>query len=238
MTSRTRLASGLLLVPPALILLGNVLAALEDRWAGDLLTGLPLAVFLIVVGVHLWRGSPWTGPVALVASGGIVLLFLLYHVAAAQVWGWESWAKAPVPAYLLEFLPPIACAAAFALLVSDASLGDARRRALALSLAALAIEIGLMALIAVLGIGSVFGGRAWYHLVLGYTQLPGEMILGQMGMCCGYENETIISDWVDLHWGGITRHGIPTLVVANALGLVPLAYLLRRLSPRRKTALA
>lgn len=239
MTSRTRLAAGLLLVLPALILGGNVLAAVEDRWAGYLLTGLPLAAVLVVVGVQLWRGRAWAGPAALIASAGFALVFVLYQVALAHIWGWDSWEGTSPAAYVHELLPIVTCAAAFALLAADASLGNARRRALALALTALAMEIGLMALIARFGVGGMLGGGRWYQELLGYTQIPGEIILGQLGMCCGYENETIISDFFDMHWGGITRHGIPTLVVANALGLVPLAYLLlRRLSPRRRTRLA
>lgn len=227
MTTPIRLASLLLLVYPALILAGSVRAALEYDYAGSLLSRLLLVIFLLLVSIHLWRGRPWAYTAALVSSAGLGVVLVLYDVAVARLWGREAWEGFSVADHILDFLPAVACLAAFGVLLRADGFAQARRRALAVGLGALGVELVLMALIARLGVGSFFGSRPWYQLGLDLSQLPGEIILTQMGMCCGYENETLISDWIDPHWGGITRHGIPALVAANALGLFPVLGFLR-----------
>lgn len=225
--SPTRLAAALVLVYPALILTRNARAALQYGWPGYLVDGLLLVVFLIAVCVSLWRGRRWAYTSALVCSGALAAILVLYEVAVWWVWRAETWDGWSPIDHVLHFLRFAALAAAFVLLVRDTRFAGPRRRALTLFVAALGVELVLMGLIAWLGVGSFFGSRPWYQILLDVSQSPGGTILTQMGMCCGYENETIISDVIRPHWGTITRHGIPALVTANALGLVPLLYLVR-----------
>ncbi|WP_420124873.1 hypothetical protein [Longimicrobium sp.] len=231
-----RLAAGLLLVYPALILVVNVRAAVLGRTPHYLLEGLLLALFLIAVGVYLWRGRRWAYAAALVCSAALAAILVLYEAVVWRLAGdemWEGWTRAE---QVLHFVPVAALLAAFALLVREPDFGAARRRTLGVWAAAFAVELVLMALIARFGVGSPFGGNPWFQDVLSFSQVPGEMILTQMGMCCGYANHTIISDWFTPHWGGITRDGIPVLVTANALGLVPLFSLIRAALARRSRA--
>jgi hypothetical protein len=227
----TRLAAALLLVYPALMLVSSARWAIEYRNISYLGDHLPLVLFLATVGVQLWRGRRWAYTAALVCSAVLPLILVLYTVAVAYVWGSEAWEGASPLLLMIGFVPVAAIAAAFALLVRDPSFTGQRRRALTLLAAALGVELVLMALIARFGVGGFSG--YWYQTVLGLTQVPGEIILTQMGMCCGYENETIISDVIGPHWGAITQQGIPVLVAANALGLVPLLSLIRALLARR-----
>jgi hypothetical protein len=230
MPSPLRTAAGLLLVYPALILTFNVAAAVQYRSAAYLLNGAVITVLLSVTGLYLWRRRGWAYATALVCSAGLAALLVLYMAASAYVWGGEMWKGMTLPRDALVVLPVAAPAAAFALLVRDDTFPGVRRRVLLLAAAALAIELLLMALIAVFGVGGFSGD--WYQDVLRLSQMPGETILDGMGMCCGYENETIISDVIDPHWGGITRHGMPTLVAANTLGVMPVLALIRGLLVR------
>lgn len=228
-----RLAAGLLLVYPALILVGNARAAIEYRWIPYVLEHLPLVLFLIAVSVYLWRGRRWAYTAALTCSAALTAILLLYEAVVWRLYRNEMWEGWSLVDRVLHFLPFAALLAAFVLLVRAQDFGAARGRALGLWTAALAMELVLMALIARFGVGGLFGGNPWYQDALSFSQAPGTIILIQMGMCCGYENHTIISDAFDLHWGGITRHGIPVLVAANALGLVPLLSLIRARLLRR-----
>lgn len=226
----TRLAAGLLLVYPGLILAGVMLAAIEYRQVVYLLEHLPLVLLLAAVAVQLRRGRRWAYATALVCSVMLALILVLYEVAVVSIWGGEVWEGASLLGLILSRLPLVTLLAAFVLLVREPTFAEPRRRALTLLAAALGIELVLMALIARFGIGGFSG--YWYQEALGLSQLPGEIVLTQMGMCCGYENETLISDVIGPHWGGITRQGIPALVAANALGMLPLLALGRALLTR------
>ncbi|HEV3051782.1 MAG TPA: hypothetical protein VGX50_15860 [Longimicrobium sp.] len=232
MSSKIRIASGLLLAYPALTVIANSWAALVDQWPGHLLDGLLLVLVLSVVGVHLRRGREWAYTSALVCSGGFAVIMVLYELAIASLWGREAWADWPTFGYAFHYAPLMLFASSFALLALDSTLPGARRRAVTFAAVALGMELVLMALIARFGIGSVFGPRSWNQLALGLSQVPGEILLSQMRMCCGYSNHTIISDWIDPHWGGITRQGIPTLVAANTVGLVGVLAIARSLLMR------
>lgn len=225
MTPTTRTASGLLAVFPVMLSIQGVMAAIGSGWAGYLLQGLPLALFLSVVSVQLWRGRGWAYAAAIVCSALLPAVLVLYTVASAYIWGAAFWEGMTPLHFLLPLIPIAAPAAAFYLLVREETFALHRRRGLALLALALAVELVLMALIARVGVGG-FSGHG-YQDALRLSQLPGETILGQMGMCCGYENETIISDVIDPHFGGITRGGIPTLIAANALGLAGILSILR-----------
>lgn len=215
MSSKLRIASALLLVLATLKVMSNAMAALANQWAWYLLKGLLLVLVLGMVGVHLWRGRQWAYTSALVCSAGLAAILVLYDVASASVWGREGWRALE---YVFSYLPAGLLAGAFALLALDRTFPGARRRAATFVAVALGLELVLMALIARFGVGGFSG--SWYQTVLGLTQIPGANLLSQLGMCCGYENETIISDVIDPHWGGITRHGIPTLVAANTVGML------------------
>jgi hypothetical protein len=227
MPPSTRPAAVLLLVYPALMLSYSVRWAVEERDLSYLGEHRLLVPFLIAVGVYLWRGRPWAYTAALICSAALAAILVLYEAVVWRLYGeemWEGWSRID---QVLHFIPVAALAAAFVLLVRAQDFGSARRRALGLVAAALAVEVVLMALIARFGVGGFFGEKPWYQDALSFSQIPGEIILSQMGMCCGYENHTIISDAFDSHWGGITLSGIPVLVTANALGLVPLLALVR-----------
>lgn len=241
-TRTVRFAAALLLVYPALILIGNVRAFARYGYGWDLAGRLPLVCFLALTSFFLWRGGRRAYATALIASGGLASILVLYDLAVAQAWGREAWKDFSAFDYVLDFLPFVAFGAAFVLLVRDATFGGVRRWALMMSMMALAVELVLMALIATFGVGSPFAGQSWYQSALDVSQAPGSFILVRLGMCCGYENHTIISDWSDPHWGGITMNGIPALVAANALGLVPILVCarsaLRRRFSGRATAIA
>lgn len=219
MRSPLRIAAALLLAYPTLMLVGKAVFIFHNGWSVYYLHGLPLVLFVAAVGVSLWRGRRWAYSTALFCTAGLALLLVLYKVAMAFVWGSQASEGMTIFLWVLAFLPEASAAIAFALLVRDGTFAWDRSRALTLMAAALAAEAALMGLIAWLGVGGMGGPHSWYQLALGLSQAPGEVLLTQMGMCCGYENETIISDVIDPHWGGITRNGIPVLVVANALGL-------------------
>lgn len=232
----TRLGAGLLLVYPAMKLAYSARWAIEDRDISYLGEHLLLVLFLAAVGVQLWRGRRWACTAALVCSAVLTAILVLYETVVWWLYGdvmWEGWSRID---QVLHVLPFAALPAAFVLLVRARDFGAARGRALGLTAAALAMEMVLMALIARFGVGGFLGGNPWYQDALSFSQAPGQIILTQMGMCCGYENHTIISDAFDSHWGGITRHGIPVLVAANALGLVPLVSLIRARLVRRSGA--
>jgi hypothetical protein len=219
MRSPIRLAAALLLIYPALMLVGRVAGIIYNGWSAYLLLGLPLVLSVAIVGVSLWRGRRWAYPAALVFSAGLGLILVLYKAALSFVWGAEAWEDMSIILWVLAFLPEAALACAFILLIRAEAFTAERRRALTLLAVMFAVEVVLMALMARFGTGGWPGSGLWYQRALRETQMPGELILSQMGLCCGYENETIISDVVQPHWGTITRQGIPTLVVANTLGL-------------------
>lgn len=236
MPTPTRLAAGLLLVYPALMLAYGARWAIEERDISYLGEHRLLVLFLIAVSVYLWRGRRWAYTSALICSAVLTAILVLYEAVVWRLYGnemWEGWSRID---QVLHFIPFATMLAAFVLLVRAQDFGGARRRALGLLAVALATELVLMALIARFGVGGFFGEKPWYQDALSLSQLPGEIILTQMGMCCGYENHTIISDYFDLHWGGITQEGIPVLVAANALGLVPLLSLVRAALVRRSGA--
>lgn len=231
-----RVASGLLLVFPALILANNAVGAIRYRIPEYLVKGLPLVLFLIVVSVFVWRGRQWAYACALVASAGLAAILMLYEGAVWWVWREETWEGWTATGYVLHFLPTAALGAAFVLLVRETAFGATRRRAFGLLGMALAVELVLIAAVAVVGYGPWFGERPWHHTVLQRSQVPGMILLTQMGMCCGYENHTIISDGLDLHWGPITLNGLPTLITANAVALLPMFVLVRSVLMRVRGA--
>lgn len=232
MSSKIRIASGLLLVYPAVSVFGSVRAAVVNEWPGYLMDGLLLAIYVVVVSLYLWRGRRWAYTSALICSAGLAITMVLYELVIASLWGREAWEEWSPSDYAFHYLPFVVLIAVSALLVRHEAFAGARRRALTLVGVALAAELVLIALITRYGIGSLFAGQALHQVALDVSQLPGSALLVQMGMCCGYENHTIISDALDPHWGGITMQGLPVLIVANTLGLVPLVVMARSLRKR------
>jgi hypothetical protein len=224
--SLTRVAAGLLLAYPALLLTYDAVAAVQLGSPGFLARALPLKLVLIAVGVYLWRGRPWAHEAALVCSGALAAILVLYQVAVWWVWGAEMWEGWDLILLVLEIFPLVALAAAFVLLTRDRRTPTVRFRVLAWLGAALLVELVLMALIARYGFGGWNHGP-WYHRALGRSQTPGVTILVQMGLCCGIQNHTVISDAIDPHWGPITLYGLPVLITANTLGLVAILAIAR-----------
>ena len=64
---------------------------------------------------------------------------------------------------------------------------------------------------------------------LAATQIPGLLLLEQLGWCCGFGGGFVITDVVVNRWGGLTSAGAPLLALANtlvlALVLLPAAIL-------------
>jgi hypothetical protein len=87
----------------------------------------------------------------------------------------------------------------------------------------LALEGALIALLAVVGLASPFGGAGLASHFASLAHEPGIFLLVQLGLCCGYFNHTVISDW----WGGPVQHptlfGLAHLAVANAFMLLLIA---------------
>ena len=72
----------------------------------------------------------------------------------------------------------------------------------------------------ILDFGMASSPASW---VLAATQLPGVMLLTELGWCCGVGGGFVISDDVVNRWGGLTPAGAPVLAVANSLILLALA---------------
>jgi hypothetical protein len=215
----TRLAACLLLTYPALRLAYHAIGAVELDSPGFLTNGLALELVLIAVGAGLWRGRPWAHAAALVYSGALAAILVLYEVAVWWIWRGERWEGWALLQLVLHLFPITLLTAAFVLLVRETSASAARYRVVALVAAALAMELVLVALIARFGVHGWINGP-WYQRALGQSQMPAVTILVQMGLCCGIQNHTVISDGIDPHWGPITVHGLPVLIAANTLGLV------------------
>ncbi|HEU4882474.1 MAG TPA: hypothetical protein VFT45_09525 [Longimicrobium sp.] len=229
--SPTRAAAGLLLAYPALLLTYHAIGAVQLRSPGFLAGALPLELVLIAVGVHLWRGRPWAHEAALVCSGALAAILVLYQGAVWWVWRGEMWEGWDLIQLVLEIFPIVALAAAFVMLARDTSMPAARYRLLALVAAALIVELVLVALIARYGVDGWIGGP-WHQRALGRSQTPAVMILVQMGLCCGIQNHTVISDAIDPHWGPITLYGLPVLIAANTLGFVAIFAIARSILAR------
>jgi hypothetical protein len=232
MPPTTRLAAGLLLVYPALLVSWNARAALEFGDPSYLIDNVLIVPFLLIVSVRLWRGRRWAYGAALVCSLALTCILVLYEWVVWRMYGAEAWEEWSAFDFVLHYVPFVALAAAFALLMRERAFSGTRWRPLGLLAAAVAVEVVLIALIASLGYGHFWGDRTWYHALLQGSQLPGMTVLEQMEMCCGYENHNIITDGLVDHWGPITLHGLPVLVTANALGILPLLLLARSLLRR------
>jgi hypothetical protein len=233
---RRQLAAALLLVYPALLLAGSVSDALRHESLQPIIDKLPLVIAPAAVAVGVMRGRRWAYGAALVFGAGVAAIVPLYWYAATLSGGPETWRGMSAIGLASAVLAPLASGAAFVLLLGDATGGDSRRRILRALLLGLGMALGLMALIALFGIDGMDEG-VWYQVVLGATQVPGLIILRWMGFCCGFLNSTIISDMILPHWGGIVKAGIPALVAANTIGLLPLTlYLLAKLDARRESA--
>ena len=94
---------------------------------------------------------------------------------------------------------------------------------------AIQVELLLALLIAVFGFGSFGFESAWYHEVLPATQLPGTLLLSELGLCCGYANGLVIADEIGNRYGGLTLIGVPLLAAANVIALSLLFACLRTL---------
>ena len=75
----------------------------------------------------------------------------------------------------------------------------------------IAAQATLWLLIGLLG----FGDERWYHVALGVTQLPGVILLSEIGWCCGIGGGFVISDVIVNRWGGLTAAGAPVLALTT-----------------------
>jgi hypothetical protein len=219
--------AALLLLPyaawRATFLTGGAISNGVDEW---LVEPILLVAAIAVASVGAWQGRRWA------RGWGVGLGFLvggeLFLISAVDVL-WPS-------AYggRINALPPLilasASAAAAIRLVRGWTREDGFRDATGVAAASIAMAGALMLAIVVFGLGGL--RSLWYQEALAATQAPAAILLRGMGYCCGYDNEVVISDKIDDHWGGITRIGIPMLLVANAVGLIPFVLLARSIRRR------
>lgn len=223
---------------PALILLcypvwelaGNAYYAVSWSEPYRLLNGLIRIVLGTLLGIALLRGWRWGYSAALVFNAAITAVMLTVYASVWILDGDPPWRGDTPMAFAYQVSGPLIAGAAFILLLRRRRISgvypDARLRSLAKRTGvAFAVEVALMISIAIWG----FGGwqSEWYQDVLAMTQSPGIAVLMDMGLCCGYDNGLVISDWVSPHWSGLTQVGIPILVVANTAGLLVLARLIQ-----------
>jgi hypothetical protein len=233
---RSHLAAALLLVYPALLLAGSMSDALRHESLQPIIDKLPLVIASALVAIGVMRGRRGAHGAALVLGAGVAAIVPLYWYAATLSGGPGTWRGMPAIGLANAVVAPLASGAAFVLLLGDGTGADPRRRIMRALFLGLGLELALMALIALFGIDGI-GEGVWYQVVLGVTQAPGMSILTWMGFCCGFLDSTIISDMIVSHWGGIMRDGIPALVAANTIGLLPLTlYLLAKLDARGESA--
>ena len=199
---------------------------------------LPLTLMFLAASAGLWFGFRWARGVSLALAtltGGVLAIFLSDSLGAS-----EARFLTPAEPVLMAVSALAGAGAAFLLLAGDRARTDpgaryGRRRAHP-AVTAFGIETALMLGIAVFGLGGMT--RYWYQDLLSLTQLPGVTLLRWMGFCCGYSSSVVLSDFVDVHWGGLTLVGIPILGLANTIGLLPFVLLWRTLRERfaRRTA--
>jgi hypothetical protein len=221
---------------PALVLLcylvwevaGNAYYAVSWSHPPALLDGLIRMVLATLIVVALRRGWKWGFPAALVFSAAIAAVMLTVYASVWILDGDPPWRGDTPMAFAYQVSGTLIAGATFMLLLGRRRISgvypDPRVRSLARRTGvAFAAEVALMISIAIWG----FGGwqSEWYQDVLAATQSPGIALLTDMGLCCGYDNGLVISDWVGPHWNGLTPAGIPILVVANTVGLLVLARL-------------
>ncbi|HEY7768355.1 hypothetical protein [Longimicrobium sp.] len=211
-------------------LAGNAYYAVSWAQPSALLDGLIRMVLATVIVVALLRGWKWGYPAALVFSAAIAAVMLTVYASVWVLDGDPPWRGDTPMAFTYQISGPLIAGAAFILLLHRRRISgvypDARLRSLARRTGvAFAVEVVLMTSIAIWGFG---GWQAeWYRDVLAATQAPGIALLTDMGLCCGYFNSLVISDVWGPHWNGLTRVGIPILVVANTVGLLVLARLIQ-----------
>ena len=222
-----RLPAFVLLCYPAQKLAGNVYYALEWDDAHTLTDGLLLMVLPAVIAVGLMRRKAWAYLAALVFSGAIAAVMLTVYASVLLIDGDAPWHGDTPFSFAYSITGPTAAAAAFTLLLrARHACPEPRLRSLARSTAVVfGVESVLMVLIAIFGFGA--WEAEWYQEALGFTQVPGTVLLAHMGLCCGYYNGLVITDVWGPHWGGLRMAGIPILMVANTAGLLVLARLLQ-----------
>lgn len=234
LSSPHRVAAILLLVYPAARIAEEALVALDYRQAFRF--DRPSIIILILLygaaSVGLWRARPWAYGfgMALAAFCAGVLAMVGRALYAVQD---------------LQFISPLGTAFTAAVIAAQIAvvvlllrretralfpgLEPARAQVRLVAATAL-VEIGLMGAVAIWGFGG-FGGT-WPQQTLGALHDPGIFLLVLTDWCCGYGSSLIISDAWGPHWGGLRRAGIPILMYANTIGLLPFAALIRAAARR------
>lgn len=223
-----RISALLVLVYPATQAVDAVRLAIQYGEPLAYLDRLPLFSAFLASALGLRFAQRWAHTLALslsTLSAGVLGLLLVDSTYTQAITYWPTVDRVQIlisifaggAAILLLLLP--GSRAALPKTPSDWS-------TIPVAVSCLAAGIVLMGLITVFGLGGLFS-REWYQVALYSTQLPGIALLRQMGLCCGYDNPAVISDVVDLHWGGLTRIGIPILILSNAIGILLLTLLTR-----------
>lgn len=225
-----RLPALVLLGYPVWELAGNAYYAVSWSEPYRLLNGLIRIVLGTLVVVALLRGWRWGYPAALVFSAAMAGVMLTVYASVWVLDGDPPWRWDTPVSFTHNVMGLLLAGAALVLLLRRRQIPgvypNARLRSLGRRTGvAFAGEAALMISIAIWG----FGGwqSEWYQDVLAMTQLPGIALLTDMGLCCGYYNGLVITDVWGPHWNGLTRRGIPILVVANTAGLLVLGRLLQ-----------
>ncbi|MBB4638694.1 hypothetical protein [Longimicrobium terrae] len=228
-SSPHRLAALLLLVYPASRIAEEALVAVD--YGQPFRFGNPsIPILFLLYGaasVGLWRARPWGYGfgVALAAFCAGVLTLI---------------ARAMYAVHEFQFLSPLGPAFTAAVIATQIAVlilllrRDTRalfpglqpaRAQVRLVAATVIVEIGLMGAVAIWGFGGFNG--TWQQQTLGALHDPGTFLLVLTDWCCGYGAGLIISDAWGAHWGGLRRAGIPILMYANVIGLLPFAALIR-----------
>lgn len=210
---------GLLFAYPLLDLYLQISYALEYGTVFRVLHLLP-AVSAVVLAVGIWHARSWAYIIALplaVLACAVCLLILTSYPLGSRL--------DPFTAALL--LVTAANEAAVVLLWrswkrNSAVPAGARVHSTIVWKQAAVLEIGLMALIGMLGMND-----NWYQLAALTPHLPAVLILSRMGVCCGFASHLVISDAGMSYWGGLTLAGVPMLMIANFAALVPFLMLIR-----------
>lgn len=86
------------------------------------------------------------------------------------------------------------------------------------ALGVLLLQAGAWLLIGVFGFATSLPSN-----VLALTQMPGVLVLSEVGWCCGLGGGFVLSDVILSRYGGLTLAGAPVLAVTNTAVLLAVA---------------
>jgi hypothetical protein len=176
----------------------------------------------LIAAAAVWKAERLFAPVILLLAmsvGTIELLGNASVIPESLFYAWDGVAPADFGLVLhvlraIVALIGAACALSAAEALAARMPAADRNRLQRIVGPVVVLEAVIFLMIAKFGLGAFQPSHLQISLLM--SQLPAIWLLQKLGWCCGYSGGLVLTDSLDLHWGGLTPLGVPILFITNS----------------------